>query len=326
MQPRGAASSGFEPEARRKIAEGDPWYTCDQFTSCDGIYRHSMALRVAYVQRHLRGLLSADSTVVDIGCGDGYWSQQLLTMQRVQLVGVDYSPLRLDRYRRNVPGAEALLGSCLALPLRDGSADFVMMHQVLEHLPEPSAALSELKRVVKPGGTVLISVPNEGTWLKSLQYRWIEPRVLRTTDHISFFTEPSLRALLEANGLRCRRLDAVGFYFPHTSVSRRIVSRRVLFRLGASSRALCLRCETACLCGAKPNQRSPAPLARGRSPRMGAVAAAPPRRRSARRPQEGNRLSGSSSKGNARRSEVMTPPAERPIPSKGASLARRSGG
>ena len=72
-------------KAQREIAEGNPWYTCDQMDSCQGTYRHSMALRAAYVARHLQLLPLSRRTVVDVGCGDGYWSRHILGLHDVRL-------------------------------------------------------------------------------------------------------------------------------------------------------------------------------------------------------------------------------------------------
>jgi SAM-dependent methyltransferase len=218
----------------REIARDNPWYTADQIENQRlGVYRHNMQLRYQYVHKHLAKLRLPGRNVVDLGCGDGQWSMELIRRYDLQLTGIDYNLLRMQRYRSNVPGADAQCGSCIEIPVAPHAADLVMFHQVLEHIPQPERALREVHRILKPGGWLLLSVPNEGTWLKQhVQYRWFEPKALASSDHVNFFTAASLHELLEACSFSVIRLDAVGFYFPHNGVSRRILTRRVGFALG----------------------------------------------------------------------------------------------
>lgn len=230
---------GGRPEvlqAAEEVAKGNPWYTADQVAGQTyGPYRYNMKLRYEYVERHLKQLGIDGKKVVDLGCGDGQWSIQLKQSHEIELVGVDYNELRLDRYRHNVPDADALFGSCLDIPLEDDFADVVMFHQVLEHIPQPAEALAEVRRILKAGGWLILSVPNEGTWLKQqVQYRFIEPHALEHTDHVNFFTRSTLRQSLERSGFSVKRLDTVGFYFPHNGLSRRLLTNRWSFKVGVA--------------------------------------------------------------------------------------------
>lgn len=226
-------------QASRMVEAGDPWYTADQIaTQLHGVYRHSTALRARFVRGLLEGLDDArdglaGKTLVDLGCGDGVWSVLVREWFRCALIGIDYNELRVSRYVAMLPGAEARLGSCYSIPLADRTADFVLFNQVLEHLERPEDALREIHRVLKPTGHLIISVPNEGTWLKQrVQYRFIQPRALESSDHIQFFTARSLSETLRRAGFLVERVDLLGFYFPHNGVSRRIVKRRWAYSIG----------------------------------------------------------------------------------------------
>jgi SAM-dependent methyltransferase len=83
--------------------------------------------------------------VLDVGCGDRPYER--LLSGTAEIVGFDQ------------PGnAHAdLHGSIEAIPVEDASFDVVLCLQVLEHVPDPAAAVRELRRVVKPGGRVLAS-------------------------------------------------------------------------------------------------------------------------------------------------------------------------
>jgi SAM-dependent methyltransferase len=103
--------------------------------------------------------------VLDIGCATGMFS--LLSQDNgVAGVGVDISPVSLRQARRESPGFDFALASAELLPWSDGVFDTVLMLDVLEHVPCEHKALAEVDRVLRPGGRLIISVPNRGEFNK----------------------------------------------------------------------------------------------------------------------------------------------------------------
>ncbi len=98
--------------------------------------------------------------VLDCGCGFGVHLMQMGRLRRLDLVGVDMARDRLVHARReSVPAALANADSN-RLPFRDECFDRVLMSEVLEHLEDDRRALAEVRRVLKPGGILAISVPH----------------------------------------------------------------------------------------------------------------------------------------------------------------------
>jgi SAM-dependent methyltransferase len=98
--------------------------------------------------------------ILDCGCGMGFWLFAMQRLRRLELVGVDADPARLDWAEREGVAAELVRADAQALPFPDGSFDGVLMSEVLEHLPDDGRALREVRRVLRPGGVLAISVPN----------------------------------------------------------------------------------------------------------------------------------------------------------------------
>lgn len=101
--------------------------------------------------------------ILDCGCGEGFYLKIISELSNCQLYGFDGDGELLNRARRELNGSHVRLnqGDVYNLPYRDGEFDKVILSEVLEHLPDDVKALMEIKRVLKSGGTIYITVPNQ---------------------------------------------------------------------------------------------------------------------------------------------------------------------
>jgi len=125
-----------------------------------------------------------ESTIVDVGCGTGFLTQEVAmqTQGRGKIVGVDLSPSMLQKAKGNL-GRLGLLGSvelrvgdAEGLPAEDGFADAVIGNMVLHHCPRPRRAISEMTRVLKPGGRLAVAdlEKHNEKWLRDeMADRWL---------------------------------------------------------------------------------------------------------------------------------------------------------
>ncbi len=104
-------------------------------------------------------------TLVEIGTGSGP-AKSLCQALELQHFAVDLSLLNLKKLNQNGIWTRPILASAYELPFADHSVDSVLMSEVLEHIPDPLLALKEINRVLKPQGTLLLSVP----WRETLRY------------------------------------------------------------------------------------------------------------------------------------------------------------
>ena len=212
-----------EPAAQ--IAAGNRWYLADQFKAQLGSRGRRRViedrwrvfdgmLREWRARRQYAGLVR----LLDAGCGDGInlagLSRQSASASSLRLVGVDYNPVRLARARVAGGAAPLQQASLYELPFRDAAFDAVLCNHVLEHVPELPRALAELVRVLRPGGLLIVGVPNEGCLMGRARNRYVQPAIGRTTDHVHFFTASSLVAALRATGLAVQQVERETFFFP----------------------------------------------------------------------------------------------------------------
>lgn len=102
--------------------------------------------------------------IIDVGCAFGYGSAAIAAGAAPgrTVVGVENNSEHLEPAQRDFPWIKVIDGDAERLPVRDGCADAVLLLDVIEHLADPSHAISEARRVLRPGGTVIVSVPHRG--------------------------------------------------------------------------------------------------------------------------------------------------------------------
>ncbi len=167
-------------------------------------------------ERRLRFLLDAvrpGQRVLDLGCGDGWFSAALLAAGTTP-VAVDAARGALRRARARVPGLDARHWPDGApLPVEDASVDLAWAGEVLEHVVDLAPWLSEVRRVVRPRGVLLVTTPDHDPL--ALLALALRPRRFAThfeprSDHLRFFSAGSLRALLDDLGFEVAQLHRVG--------------------------------------------------------------------------------------------------------------------
>ena len=113
-----------------------------------------------YPERFARieALCPEGARVLDVGCGVGVLLDRLRRTRDARVYGVDLSPAAVTLLgSRGIGGAAAAAG---ALPFAPDTFDVVMATELLEHLADPAAAMHELVRCVRPGGRLIVTVPN----------------------------------------------------------------------------------------------------------------------------------------------------------------------
>ena len=106
----------------------------------------------------LLGLLDDDWTVADLGTGTGRVAETIAPFVR-HVIAIDGSEAMLDAARRRAEGLDNLevrQGELEALPIGDQEVDAATLMLVLHHLPDPARAVSEVERILRPGGRVLM--------------------------------------------------------------------------------------------------------------------------------------------------------------------------
>jgi SAM-dependent methyltransferase len=132
--------------------------------------------------------LPARARILDAGCGSGRNMIELARHGAVTGVELSQTSVRLARERA---AGEVVEGSVLQMPFAEGTFDLAASLDVIEHLEDDISALRELRRVVKPGGALLVTVP---------AYQWLWSGHDEVNHHHRRYTRRSLQRAGEQAG------------------------------------------------------------------------------------------------------------------------------
>jgi ubiquinone/menaquinone biosynthesis C-methylase UbiE len=135
-------------------------FTGERFTTAGPLLNtqiyHEHLHRYLFAAQCVRGL-----AVLDIACGEGYGSA-LLAAGAASVVGVDVSAETIAHAKRKyrLANLRFLNGECRSIPLKAQSVDVVVSFETIEHLEEHEVFMRDIRRVLKPGGRLIISSPD----------------------------------------------------------------------------------------------------------------------------------------------------------------------
>ena len=161
------------------------------------LYRQRHAFRLKRGDNRLRRieLLREPGRLLDIGCSLGYFLEAA-NARGWQASGVDISPYAAEQ-ARNL-GLDVRTGVLADAGYPDEYFDCVTMWDVLEHIPNPTKHMQEVRRVLADGGLVVIGTPNLGhSAFRRKREHW---RHLKPREHIFYFQRPSIVRLLHKTG------------------------------------------------------------------------------------------------------------------------------
>jgi ubiquinone/menaquinone biosynthesis C-methylase UbiE len=176
--------------------------------------------------------------LLDLGCATGFFVEKA---QRAgyDVTGADASEWSIERARERCPTAHLVAGTFESLKF-EPEFEVITLWDVLEHVHSPHDVLTRVRAWLKPGGLLLMSMPNSASWTARLMGpRW----VLLLREHLWYFSPDTVQQLLERSGFELRRTETKWVRFSLANVAGRVAqygsalgSLRNLTSLGALKR------------------------------------------------------------------------------------------
>jgi 2-polyprenyl-6-hydroxyphenyl methylase/3-demethylubiquinone-9 3-methyltransferase len=148
--------------------------------------------------------IQSHHTILDIGCGDGQVTKKI-SSYGFQVEGLDPSESGIELARKNSPKITFHLGKFQNTSFEESSFDFLYSLEVIEHVYDPHSFMLEAKRLLKPGGHIMLSTPYH-SYVKNLAIalsgRFDEHfTALWPNGHIKFWSKETLSILINESGL-----------------------------------------------------------------------------------------------------------------------------
>ncbi len=172
----------------------------------------------------LLNLLPREWVIADLGCGTGNCSEVLAPLVR-RVIAVDQSQPMLTAAKKRLEGfknVDFIAGELTDLPLKDSSVDVAVCMLVLHHVEKPTQALAEMRRIIRPGGMVLIVDMVEhdrAIYRHSMGHRWLGFSELQMNGFMTSagFDKPRYSTLTTDTSAKGPGLFACTAYVPATS-------------------------------------------------------------------------------------------------------------
>lgn len=173
-----------------------------------------------FVKKYVQAQNLQSVSILDIGCGSG---DDLLKIRdnigcESSLYGIEYYDAYAQKCREKGIAIQSINVEHDLFPYDDSFFDVVIINQVAEHLKEIFYVFSEISRIVKTNGLIVVGVPNIAAWHDRLAILLgDQPTCLKTLGpHVRGFTVPSFKKFIESDGFfSLQRFKGSGFYpFP----------------------------------------------------------------------------------------------------------------
>ncbi len=185
-----------------------PDSTAEQYDShYFDLYRRRRPFRLKRGESRLKSieLIRPPGRLLDIGCSLGYFVEAA-NARRWSASGVEISPQASEEARQL--GLDVRTGTLDEAAYPDESFDCITMWDVLEHVTNPISHMLEVRRILAPTGLVVVGTPNLAHILFRIKRdRW---RHLKPTEHLFYFSMPSISLLFENTGFGMTRPPLIG--------------------------------------------------------------------------------------------------------------------
>lgn len=167
-----------------------------------------------------------DHRIADLGCGEGITLEKAISLfPEKEFLGIDLLAENLSicaRRRLRIAG-----GDIYNLPFADGRFDCVLLLEVIEHLARPDAAISEINRILKQKGKLIVVFPNDKmfkiTRLMTCKFK----EAYYDVGHMRQWAPAEMGVFLDQHGFRILRQDSIPFLIWQLSLHHVVVSEKI---------------------------------------------------------------------------------------------------
>ena len=181
--------------------------------------KYSSGLGITYgTHQTILRLIPKNSSILDIGCAQGYLEKTLSEDKKCQIYGIELEEAAAriaEKYcQKMLIGDVEVLFASKTPPYQDQKFDIILLADILEHLQDPHALLKKLPPLLNHGGKIIISMPNIAHWGVRLRllfgkFDYTKTGIMDDT-HTKFFTRKTAVEMIIASGLKPVSIIGIG--------------------------------------------------------------------------------------------------------------------
>lgn len=195
MHPRGfpVFLPGASIAASDEYANGDPYLVQDGLEGGSGFQQRRVETTLKLVATALSRISPTGGAgtvrILDVACGAGHLTAAVSEQfPMAELYGIDYSITAVDKAVTEYPTLTFCCGDAYDLPYQDGWFDLVLLNNIWEHVPDPLRLLAAVRRVLKPGGFVVVSTPSRYRFGNLVRVLVGRPVLFMSRHHVTEYT------------------------------------------------------------------------------------------------------------------------------------------
>lgn len=144
---------------------------------------------------------------LDVGCASGYMISQIAkTFPNKNFWGIDSFDKAILYAKKRYTNINFKVAMAEKLPFKNGSFDLVIFYETIEHLPNPAVALKEIRRVLKPGGTVILAMDSGNIFFRMIWFLWEKTRgSVWDGAHLNPFHHEELESLIRKSEFKIEK-------------------------------------------------------------------------------------------------------------------------
>lgn len=181
----------------------------------------------------LSARLPDNARLLDVGCGYGFFLSEIKAISRIEASGIDVSKTAVSVASGR--GLDVRLGTLDTIKFDDDAFDAVTMFYVLEHIPDPANALKEVRRILKPGGALLLRLPHTTPIVRTLSLFGIKNNLYDPPFHLNDFSAETIGRLLTKAGF-----ENIHTFIGGTTSPPELIKRTITKSFGFIAEALYL--------------------------------------------------------------------------------------
>ena len=162
-------------------------------------------------------LVNSNGSILGIGCGiEKVLSKIAKLNPKAKIIGVDISKYAIRTASKKLPNFKFYLTKDgERLPIKNGSIDFIVCLDVIEHIYDTQHIFKEFKRILKPGGNILITTPYHGLIKNIIIVLTCFDRIFNPFgEHIRFFTKKTLTKAIKQINFEVTKIGYFGRFYP----------------------------------------------------------------------------------------------------------------